>query len=422
MAINSYQTNWAGNITYSTDQVHYPESVEQVQETVRSLSKIKGLGSRHSFNTIADSPENLISLQYLNQVVALDRSGHTVTVEGGMRYGELAPYLQQQGYALPNLASLPHISIAGACATATHGSGIYNGNLATAVSALELVNAAGDIVSLSREKDGELFKGAVVNLGALGIVTKVTLDLQPTFNMKQVVYRNLPMGELEKNFLAVMSGGYSVSLFTTWRNRSINQVWVKSVDGDNASVAAPEFFGATLATQHLHPLEELSPENATAQMGIPGAWYERLPHFKMGFKPSAGAELQSEYFVPVEAGYEAMMALEKLHDKIGLYLFVSEIRAIAADELWLSPCYKKACIAFHFTWKQEWEVVRHLLPLIEEVLTPYNAQPHWGKLFTMDPAVLQSRFEKLADFKEMTHQYDPNGKFRNAFLAKYFYS
>ncbi|RDV16930.1 FAD-binding protein [Pontibacter diazotrophicus] len=414
--------NWAGNISYRTESVHYPATVAQVQETVKKCSKIKALGSRHSFNRIADNTEHQISLNALNNVVSLDTTAHSITVEGGMRYGELAPYLHEKGYALPNLASLPHISIVGACATATHGSGVSNGNLATAVSAMELVNADGDIVQLSKEKDGEVFKGAVVSLGALGIVTKITLDLQPTFNIKQVVYRNLPMGELEKNFTAIMSSGYSVSLFTTWKNKSINQVWVKSVADESDPAVAPEFYTATLATQHMHPLEELSAEHATEQMGISGFWHERLPHFKMGFQPSAGAELQSEYFVPLEQGYEAMMAIEQLHEKVSPYLFVSEIRAIAADDLWMSPCYKKACVAFHFTWKQEWHAVKALLPLIEEKLAPYNAKPHWGKLFTMAPAVLQSRFPKLADFKQLVHQYDPEGKFRNEFLADNLYS
>lgn len=389
---------------------------------VRQSGKIKALGSRHSFNRIADSAENQISLNAFNKVVSLDKTASTVTVEGGMRYGDLAPYLQENRYALSNLASLPHISIVGACATATHGSGVQNGNLATAVSGIEFVTATGDVVALGREKDGDLLKGAVVNLGALGIVTKVTLDLQPTFIVQQVVYRNLPMAELEKNFMTIMSSGYSVSLFTTWLNKNINQVWIKRVDDGNATVLDPAFYGARLATQHLHPLEELAAEHATAQMGLSGVWYERLPHFKMGFQPSAGEELQSEYFVPIESSFEAMMAIEKLHEKISPHLFVSEIRTIAADDLWLSPCYKKSCVAFHFTWKQEWERVRELLPFIEEALAPFEALPHWGKLFTMAPSVLQSRISKLADFKELVHQYDPQGKFRNAFLAENLYA
>ncbi|WP_347156693.1 FAD-binding protein [Pontibacter chitinilyticus] len=417
------QTNWAGNILYSTDRIHHPETVEQVQEIVKGCRHIKALGSRHSFNRIADSTTDLLSLQALNKVVALDKAAQTVTVEGGMRYGELAPLLQEHGFALHNLASLPHISIAGACATATHGSGIHNGNLATAVTAIEFVNAAGDLVELSRDKDAAVFPGAVVNLGALGIVTKLTLRLQPAFDMHQVVYRNMPMQALERDFVAIMSAGYSVSLFTTWKNNTINQVWIKHQDtGSTSTEIAIHFHGAILATDNLHPLEELSAEHATAQMGIAGVWYDRLPHFKMGFQPSAGKELQSEYYVPVECGYEALQAIAALHEQIAPYLFVSEIRTIAADDLWLSPCYQQTCVAFHFTWKQEWRIVETLLPLIEEALRPYQAQPHWGKLFTMVPAELQSRIGKLADFKQLVQRFDPEGKFRNAFLSETLYT
>ena len=411
-------TNWAENLTYSTDEVHYPTTPEQVQEVVKKCSKIKALCSRHSFNTIADSTQNQVSLKHLNKIVSLDRVAQTVTIEGGMRYGELAPYLQEKGFALHNLASLPHISVVGACATATHGSGVNSCSLASAVSALEFVNAAGDIISLSKEKDGEIFKSAVVNLGALGVMTRLTLDLQPSFNMKQVVYRNLPMQELKNNFLAIMSGGYSVSLFTTWLNKNINQVWIKQVEDGSSSGAASNIFGATPATQNMHPLEELSAEHATEQMGVTGLWYERMPHFKMDFMPSAGRELQSEYFVPVEHTYEAMMAIEQLHEKVSPYLFVSEIRIIAADDLWMSPFYQRASIAFHFTWKQEWKAVKNLLPLIEKALSPYEPLPHWGKLFTMAPAVLQSRLKKLKDFKQLVDQHDPQGKFRNSFLEE----
>ena len=411
--------NWAGNFEFSTSNVHYPKTLEEVQEIIRKCNKITALGSQHSFNKIADNTENLISLQEMNKVISIDRAANTVTVEAGMRYGELAPYLHQNGYALHNLASLPHITIAGSVATATHGSGVNNGNLSTAIAAIEFVNATGEIINLSKEDAA--FNGAVVGLGALGIVTKVTLSIEPTFNMKQYVYRNMPMQELEKNFDAIEKMGYSVSLFTDWKNKNINEVWIKTKVAADSIAAPTELFGAKLATQNMHPLEGESAENCTEQMGVSGPWFERMPHFKMGFKPSAGKELQSEYFVAIDNAFEAMMAVEKLNEKISPHLFITEIRTIAADELWMSPCYKKNCVAIHFTWKQEVETVMNLLPLIEAQLAPFNPRPHWGKLFTMSPAILHSRIEKLADFKELVKQHDPNGKFRNAYLERNIY-
>ena len=409
------RTNWAGNLTYSTDNLHIPKNVEELQEAIKKCKKVRALGTKHCFNTIADSKENQISTEAFNKIIGLDKEKNTVTVEAGIKYGEMCKYLDDNGFALHNLASLPHISVAGACATSTHGSGIKNGSLATAVSAIELVNGKGEVVSLSREKDGEEFGAAVVNLGALGIATKITLDVQPTFKMKQVVYQNLPMSALEKNFEAIMSGGYSVSLFTDWRNKNVSEVWVKSKAEDMKEVAT-EFYGAKLATKNLHPIEALDPVNCTDQMGVEGPWYERMPHFKMGFTPSSGKELQSEYFVAFEHAYEGFMAIEKLNEKVAPHLFITEVRAIAADELPMSPFYKKTCVAFHFTWKQEVEAVMALLPEIEEALAPFAPRPHWGKIFTLKPAVLQSRIEKLADFKKIMEKHDPEGKFRNEFI------
>ncbi|MGH9842822.1 MAG: FAD-binding protein [Blastocatellia bacterium] len=409
--------NWAGNLEYSTDSVAYPESVEQVQALVKETDKLRALGSQHCFNKIADSPHHLLSTKNLNKVIALDPAKKTVTVEAGIRYGTLGEYLHGKGYALHNLASLPHISVAGSIATATHGSGVKNGNLATAVSALEFVTAAGDVVTLSKEKDGEQFLGAVVGLGGLGVVTKVTLDIQPTFQVRQHVYENLPFGELEKNFEAIMSRAYSVSLFTDWRKNNVSEVWVKSrvVDGkpDNAK---PELYGATLAKRNLHPIVELAAENCTEQMGVPGPWHERLPHFRMNFTPSSGKELQAEYFVPLRNAFPALKAINSLGDKWIQDLFISEIRTIAADELWMSPHYKRACVAIHFTWKQHTDSVMKLIPIVEELLAPFGARPHWGKLFTIPPAELRFRYERYADFQQLLRQYDPKGKFRNEFL------
>ena len=415
--------NWAGNIEYSTDKQFFPKSLDEIQEFVKTRSSVKTLGTRHCFNQIADSTNEFLSLSRMDRVVRLDPKARTVTIESGMTYGELCPYLDREGWALHNLASLPHISVAGACSTATHGSGETNGNLATAVSGLEVVNAAGDTMSLSRMQDGDLFPGVVVGLGALGVVTKVTLDIQPRFMMKQYVYENLPMDELRNHFDTIQSSAYSVSLFTDWRKKRLNEVWLKIRLPENSKFdAPPDFFGAKRATRNLHPIVDLSAENCTEQLGIPGPWYERLPHFRMGFTPSAGRELQSEYFVPRKNAVDAILAVENLRDQVGPHLLISEIRTIAADDLWMSPCYQQPSVAIHFTWKPEWPEVKQLLPLIERELAPFRVRPHWGKLFTVSPADLHSRYQRLQKFVEVCKNFDPHGKFRNPFLTTNIFS
>jgi xylitol oxidase len=413
--------NWAGNLTYSTDNVQYPKTVEEVQQIVKKHPKLKALGTRHCFNTIADSKDDLLSTKDLNKVIAIDKNAHTVTVEGGIKYGELAPYLHQHGYALHNLASLPHISVAGSITTATHGSGIKNGNLSSAVRGLEIVKADGSIVHISKASDPEKLNAAVVGLGALGVITKVTLQIEPTYIMRQRVFLKLPMAQLKPNFEKIVSAGYSVSLFTDWQSDSISEVWIKSRIDTDKDHNQPEFYGATAATKNLHPILDHSAESCTDQMGVPGPWYERLPHFKMGFTPSSGKELQSEYFVPLHHAVEAIEAVSRLGKQIGPHLFITEIRTIAADNLWMSPCHNQTSVTIHFTWKPETEAVLKLLPLIEKELAPFNARPHWGKVFTLDPKVLASRYEKMADFKKLVAEYDPHEKFRNGFLDRNIY-
>jgi xylitol oxidase len=409
--------NWAGNLTYSTDNVFYPKTVSEVQALVKKCDRLRGLGTRHCFNSIADSKYNLISSNKMNNVLSLDTVANTVTVEGGIKYGELSPWLDKKGFALHNLASLPHISVAGSITTATHGSGVSNGNLSSAVRGLEIVIADGTLMKFSKEKDGDHFDALVVGLGALGFITQVTLAVQPTYMMRQQVYLKLPLSQLKDHFTEIVSAGYSVSLFTDWQSEFINEVWIKDkVDPGIKFVAPLEFYEATAATRDLHPIIELSAENCTPQMGLPGPWYERLPHFKMGFTPSSGKELQSEYFIPRRHAVEAILAIQKMGKQIGPHLFITEIRTIAADTLWLSPCRNQDSVTIHFTWKQEWDAVRQLLPLIEKELDPFNARPHWGKLFTMPAPVLESRYEKLADFKKLAASYDPYGKYRNDFL------
>jgi xylitol oxidase len=408
--------NWAGNYQYTATDLHEPKTTEEVQQLVKELKSQKALGTRHCFNNIADSPINQISTKNLNKVIAVDEDASTITVESGIRYGDFAMELDKKGYALHNLASLPHISVAGACSTATHGSGVTNRNLASAVKAIEFVSGSGDVVNLNREKDREGFNGAVVSLGGLGVITKVTLDIQKTFSVRQDLFQDLPLDSLKENFDVIMSGGYSVSLFTDWQNRLVSQIWIKRPVDENVTSLGSDYYGAHAATQNLHPITRLSPENCTEQMGVPGPWYDRLPHFKMGFTPSSGEELQSEYFVPYENAVDAILALEKKGDFIYPQLMISEIRTIAADDFWMSPCYKQACVAIHFTWKQNWDEVQKLLPMIEAELSPFNVRPHWGKLFTLAPSVLQSRYDRHPDFLNLLKKYDPDGKFRNIYL------
>ncbi len=420
--MRAHERNWAGNLTYSAARIHRPTTVAEVQAIVRASSKLRALGSRHSFNTIADTPEDLVSLEGLNRIVALDRERGTVTVEAGIKYGHLGTELHEQGFALHNLASLPHISVAGACATATHGSGDRNGNLATAVTALEFVAADGELVRLSREQDGDTFLGAVVHLGALGVITQMTLAIEPSFAVQQDVYIDLPVEQLEANYEAIESDAYSVSLFTNWQGTAVGEIWLKRRLPDGvARPMAPEFFGATLAANALHPIPALSAESCTIQGGEPGPWHERLPHFRMNFTPSSGDEIQTEYFVPRQHAISAMRAITAIRDQLAPVLMISEVRTIAADELWMSPCYQQECVGLHFTWHPNTPGVQALLPTLEAQLAPFEPRPHWGKVFAMPAAQVQARYPRLGDFRALLERYDPAGKFRNAFIETYIF-
>jgi alditol oxidase len=415
--------NWAGNFQYSTTNWHEPESVEEIQQLVSSLKKLRVIGTRHSFNSIADSNENMVSLQKLDKVLSIDREKETVTVEAGIKYGDLCHVLQQHGYALHNLASLPHISVAGACATATHGSGNRNQNLASAVRAMEVVTADGSIKNFSREKSEDELNGAVVGLGGLGVVTKLTLKILPSHQMRQDVYENLPLSQLEHNFDTIFSSAYSVSLFTDWRDPTFNQVWLKSkLTDDQPFSLGEDFYGAKAAKENLHPVPGVGAENCTAQLGVPGDWLDRMPHFQMDFTPSKGQELQSEYIFDRKYAYEALCAISKISEQIAPHLLISEVRTIAQDKLWLSPSYMQDSVAIHFTWQDKWMEVQKVLPLIEEQLEPFQAKPHWGKLFTTSPAIIQSLYGKMSDFQQLLMKYDPSGKFRNTFLNKYIFN
>jgi len=410
-----HETNWAGNHTYRAAALHRPASLDQLRELVAGASRLRVLGSRHSFTDIADS-EELLSLDGLPAGVAVDHAAGTVSCSGGLRYGELAEALAAEGVALANLASLPHISVAGAVATATHGSGDANGNLATAVAGLELVTASGETLTASRGDPD--FDGLVVGLGALGAVTRLTLDVEPAYQVRQRAFEGLAWSRLFEHLDAVTSAGYSVSLFTRWAGE-VEQVWVKTrVTGEPEQVR-DELFGAVPATVEHHPILGLDPVNCTPQLGVPGRWSDRLPHFRMGFTPSSGAELQSEYLVPRVHALAALESLRALAGVVGPVLQVSELRTVAADGLWMSPQHGQDTLAVHFTWLPDPAGVERALAEVEAALAAFGARPHWGKLFLADAAAIAPLYPRLPDFADLAGRLDPGGKFTNAWLRRH---
>ncbi|GIM88506.1 FAD-binding protein [Paractinoplanes toevensis] len=402
-------TNWAGNIVFGAKRLHRPESAEQIQDLVAAGGPLRVLGSGHSFNRMADTDGDLISLADLPRIVEISPDRRSVRVDGGIRYGDLAVRLYEEGLALHNMASLPHISVAGAVATATHGSGARNANLATAVSSVELIDGTGRPVTLTR--DDPDFLGVVVGLGAPGIVTALTLDVVEAFELRQYVYDTVPRASIESHLAEMLADGYSVSLFTDWTGLDANMGWLK-----RASELSGDWFGARRADGPRHPVPGMPPANSTDQSGEPGPWHTRLPHFRMEFTPSAGAELQSEWHVAAGDALAAIDAVASIRSLVASVLQVCEIRAIAADELWLSPNYHRNSVALHFTWIADTDAVLPVVAAVEERLAPLHPRPHWGKVFTTPPWVLAADYERFGDFQDLVRRYDPAGTFRNPWL------
>jgi alditol oxidase len=405
------ERNWAGNYTYRAEKLYRPTTIEQVQEIVANAASVHVLGSRHSFNDIADSSE-LISLENLPADVVVDHAAQTVSFGGGVKYGKLVNTLNDEGVALHTLASLPHISVAGAVATATHGSGVTCGNLGTAVAGLEIVTSSGEIIKACRGDPD--FDGLVVGLGALGAVTQITLDVQPAYEVKQRVFEGLSWKALYDHFDEITSCGYSVSIFTRW-GETHDQVWVKSRTDEPDRVEG-DLFGAVAATVDRHPIVELDATPCTPQLGRPGLWFDRLPHFRMGYTPSSGEEIQSEYLLPRRHAMGAIEAVRALADGMRPILQVSEIRRVAADRLWMSMNYEEDSVGIHFTWKREPDAVQQMVAQIEDVLSPFEARPHWGKVFHADAAAIAPRYKRHSDFVRLLERLDPRGAFRNSWL------
>ena len=410
-------TNWAGNITFGAARVHRPSALDDLRSVVAAGDRVRALGSAHSFSPVADTTADLVSVAGLAARVDVSADRTTATVAAGMRYGEVAVALQAHGLALHNLGSLPHISVAGAVATGTHGSGPTLGSLSTAVVGLDLVTATGEMLRLDRTDPR--FPGAVVALGALGVVTAVTLAVQPTYDVAQTVYQDLPVPRLATDLDEILAAGTSVSLFTTWSRDVVDEVWVKRRTDDPRAALGPDWLDMHAATGPLHPVPGMSPASCTEQLGVPGPWHERLPHFRLDHTPSSGAELQTEYLVPRRHAVAALDAVQAMAPRVAAVLQVSELRTVAADDLWLSPAYEQDSLAVHFTWVDDAAAVAPVVAELEQRLAPFGPRPHWGKVFTMPPAAVQPLYPRLAEFAALRRELDPDGVFGNAMVDTY---
>jgi alditol oxidase len=403
-------TNWAGNVTFTASSLSRPGSVAELQRLVAGSERVRVLGSGHSFNRIADTAGTLVSLGDLPGGVDVDTAAGTARVAAGVRFGELYRALDRAGLALPNTGSLPHISVAGAASTGTHGSGDRNRNLAAGISAIDLVTTTGELVTLDRSSPD--FPGSVLALGALGVMTAVTVDAVPAYEVRQDVYLDLPLEVLTARFDEIFAAAYSVSVFLDWRRPVANQVWLKQRLGDPL-VTDSSWYDARRADTPVHPVDGMPPEHATEQLGVPGPWYERMPHFRLDFTPSSGDELQSEFLVPRDRAVEALRALDVVSSEVASVLQIAELRTVAADELWLSPAYRTDLAGFHFTWVPDFATVQPVLTAVEQALAPYEARPHWGKLFGHVPA---EHFPRLPDFLALRDRLDPDRTFSNDLL------
>lgn len=406
-------TNWAGNVRFSAARLLQPTSVPDLQEMVAAAGRVRALGTGHSFNAIADTEGDLLSLKALPALLDIDSTSMSVLVSAGTTYGELGAALQGAALALPNTGSLPHICIAGACATGTHGSGVGNAVLGRGVRKLRMAQADGELVSAQRG-DAD-FDGYVLSLGRLGIVTDVVLDVVPTFDVAQTVVVSVPDASIEQQLADILSSAYSVSVFTRFA-RNGHRIWVKDRADAIPRSRSENLWGGRSAAGPEHPIEGIDPQFATAQLGVVGPWHERMPHFRVEFTPSAGDELQSEYILPMTDAAAAWAAVAELSDSIRGPLLVCEVRAIAGDSMWLSTTGGRDSVAFHFTWERDADRVLPLVREIERALAPFDARPHWGKVFTTPPAELARLYPRLADFRRLVTRHDPAGKFSNALV------
>lgn len=404
--------NWSKNVEFNDKSYLQPTSLVELQELIRTNPKVRARGTAHCFNEIANTSSVVVNLAKMPRVIDVSSELSSVKVSAGLTYGELAPELHNQGWALNNLASLPHISIAGSISTGTHGSGIQNQNLPNQALSFDMVTAEGELRHINRTNPA--FSALVVGLGLGGIIYQYELRIEPTFEVRQVIYPEIPLDVLQRNFDQIMGTAYSVSYFTDWSSAQVGNLWCKFRDSE---VIPDSIGGSAKADTKYHPIASVDPVACTEQGEVPGDWHERLPHFKLEFTPSVGEEIQTEFFVDRKDAAAAIEAVSQLGAEIAPLLWITELRTFAADNLWLSGAFERDCLAIHFTWKKL-DAIYPVIEKVEAALRPFNYRPHWGKVFTADATYLKSVYPKMGEFQALVQALDSTSKFENSFTRR----
>ncbi|UYO96583.1 FAD-binding protein [Microbacterium sp. M28] len=403
--------NWAGTYEYRAPRHIVVADEDELRAALAGNGPVHALGTRHSFTDLPDTAGTLIEMAAFDRPITIDEDARTVRVTAGTRYGVLAAQLHAAGWALHNTGSLPHISVGGATSTGTHGSGDGNGVLSSAVAGIRFLDAAGEAHEVSRG-DAD-FEALVVGVGAFGILTELTLDIQPTYLVRQDLYADVTWETLLGDIDAVTSAGDSVSVFTRW-GEDLGWVWVKRRATDAEATAPEELLGGRLSAT----LEPLGLGDNVTVIGTAGPWYERLPHFRADAEPSRGDEIQTEYFIDRADAAAALRAVREVVAPYTEHLIWTELRTAASDELWLSGAYQRDAFIIHFTWENHPAEVTEALTLIEPVLAPFNARPHWGKRHLMERADIERVVPRLADARAVFERLDPTGRFVNEHLVR----
>ena len=422
-------TNWAGIQTCSPAAVEHPANDAELARLVKTASSaghpVKVVGAGHSFTDIACTNGYQVHLDRYNRVILADRETQRVRVQAGITLQKLNLELDQHGLALPNLGDIAYQSVAGAISTATHGTGIRLGGLATQVAGLELITADGSVISCSADEEPEVFNAARVGLGALGILSTVTLQAVPAFNLR-VVNQPMPLDALLENIDEHVESNDHFEFFwvphTRWaltkRNNRTDQPlaprprWQELRDDYLMENVA---FGAVCRMGRRFP--SLIPRLATA---LPGSG--RVEYVDKSYKVFASPRWvhfsEMEYSIPREAAVDVIRRIRSFVETSGLHIsFPVEVRFTAPDDIYLSTANgsERCYIAVHVYQGMPYE---QYFRGVERIMDSVGGRPHWGKLHFQTAETLAPRYPDWDKFQAVRRRLDPEGRFANAYTDR----